>query len=38
VVLDRGEIVASIDKKDTSLHELDEFLLKWAQGLKDKTE
>ena len=27
VVLDRGEIVASIDKKDTSLHELDEFLL-----------
>ena len=38
VVLDRGEVVASIDKKDTSLHELDEFLLKYAHGLKDKSE
>jgi simple sugar transport system ATP-binding protein len=38
VVLDRGELVASIDKKDTSLHELDEFLLKYAHGLKDKSE
>ncbi len=38
VILDRGEVVASIDKKDTSLHELDEFLLKYAHGLKDKSE
>ncbi len=37
VVLDRGEIVASIDKKDTSLHDLDEFLLEYAHGLKDKS-
>ncbi len=38
VVLDRGEIVASIDKKDTTLKELDEFLLKYAHGLKDRSE
>jgi simple sugar transport system ATP-binding protein len=38
VVLDRGEVVASIDKKDTSLHELNEFMLKYAHGLKDKSE
>lgn len=38
VVLDRGEIVASINKQDTSLKELDEFLLKYAHGLKDRNE
>ena len=36
VVLDRGEVVASIDKKDITLKELDEFLLEYAHGLKDK--
>lgn len=36
VIMDRGEIVASIDKKDTSLKALDEFLLEYAHGLKDK--
>ncbi len=36
VVLDRGEIVASIVKADISLKELDEFLLDYAHGLKDK--
>jgi simple sugar transport system ATP-binding protein len=38
VVLDRGEIVASIEKKDTSLEDLDDFLLTYAHGLKDKRE
>ena len=38
VVLDRGEIVASIAKKDMSLLELDEFLLEYAHGLKDRSE
>ena len=38
VVLDRGEIVASIEKKDTSLQDLDDFLLTYAHGLKDKRE
>ncbi len=38
VVMDRGEIVASIAKKDISLKALDEFLLDYAHGLKDKTE
>jgi simple sugar transport system ATP-binding protein len=36
VVLDRGEIVASITKSDISLKELDEFLLEYAHGLKDR--
>ncbi len=36
VVLDRGEVVASIDKDKTSLKALDEFLLEYAHGLKDK--
>ena len=36
VVLDRGEVVASIDKKDITLKDLDEFLLEYAHGLKDK--
>jgi simple sugar transport system ATP-binding protein len=30
VVLDRGEIVASLNKANISLHELDQFLLKYA--------
>jgi simple sugar transport system ATP-binding protein len=36
VVMDRGEIVASIEKKDISLKALDEFLLQYAHGMKDK--
>jgi simple sugar transport system ATP-binding protein len=36
VVMDRGQIVASILKKDISLKALDEFLLEYAHGLKDK--
>jgi simple sugar transport system ATP-binding protein len=36
VVLDRGEIGASISKKDISLKGLDEFLLDYAHGRKDK--
>jgi len=36
VVLDRGEIGASISKQDISLKELDEFLLEFAHGRKDK--
>jgi simple sugar transport system ATP-binding protein len=38
VVMDRGEIVASIAKGDISLKGLDEFLLEYAHGLKDKKE
>jgi simple sugar transport system ATP-binding protein len=38
IVMDRGEIVASIPKEETSLKELDEFLLEYAHGLKDKEE
>ncbi|MBN1887097.1 MAG: sugar ABC transporter ATP-binding protein [Thermoflexales bacterium] len=36
VIMDRGEIVASIAKKDIELKALDEFLLEYAHGLKDK--
>ncbi|MFC1974946.1 ATP-binding cassette domain-containing protein [Chloroflexota bacterium] len=36
VIMDRGEIVASIVKKDISLTALNEFLLEYAHGLKDK--
>jgi simple sugar transport system ATP-binding protein len=36
IVLDRGEVVASIEKQNMSLKELDEFLLSYAHGLKDK--
>jgi simple sugar transport system ATP-binding protein len=36
VVMDRGEIVADIFKKDISLKALDEFLLEYAHGLKDQ--
>lgn len=38
VIMDRGEIVASINKDDVSLKELDEFLLEYSHGLKDKKE
>ncbi len=38
IVLDRGEVVASINKENMSLKELDEFLLEYAHGLKDKRE
>jgi simple sugar transport system ATP-binding protein len=36
VVLDRGEIVGDLAKKDVTLKDLDEFLLGYAHGLKDK--
>jgi len=36
VILDRGQIVASILKQEISLKALDEFLLEYAHGLKDK--
>src|SRR5579859_3873537 len=36
VIMDRGEIVASIEKKDVSLKALDEYLLKYAHGMKDR--
>lgn len=36
IIMDRGEIVASIAKADISLKALDEFLLGYSQGLKDK--
>ncbi len=36
VIMDRGEIVADIAKADITLKELDEFLLQYAHGLKDK--
>jgi simple sugar transport system ATP-binding protein len=38
IIMDRGEIVASIAKKEISLKALDEFLLEYAHGLKDKDE
>ncbi|MEW6579985.1 MAG: ATP-binding cassette domain-containing protein [Chloroflexota bacterium] len=38
IVLDRSEVVASIPKANMSLKELDEFLLEYAHGLKDKRE
>ena len=36
IVMDRGEIVADIAKKDITLQGLDDFLLEYAHGLKDK--
>ncbi len=36
VIIDRGEVVATIAKADTTLKELDEFLLEYAHGRKDK--
>jgi simple sugar transport system ATP-binding protein len=38
IIMDRGEIVASIVKKDITLKALDEFLLEYSHGLKDKVE
>jgi simple sugar transport system ATP-binding protein len=38
VIMDRGEIVANIAKKDISLIALDEFLLEYSHGMKDKAE
>jgi simple sugar transport system ATP-binding protein len=38
LVIDRGEIVASIAKAEISLKELDEFLLEYSHGLKDKVQ
>ncbi len=38
VVMDRGEIVASIFKKDITLKALDEFLLEYSHGRRDKAE
>jgi simple sugar transport system ATP-binding protein len=38
VIMDRGEIVADIAKKDISLKALDEFLLEYSHGLKDKVQ
>jgi simple sugar transport system ATP-binding protein len=38
VVLDRGEIVASLDKSSISLHELDDFLLKFAHQKREEEE
>ena len=38
VIMDRGEIVASILKSDISAKDLSEFLLQYAHGLKDKDE
>jgi simple sugar transport system ATP-binding protein len=35
IVIDRGEIVASIAKAEISLKELDTFLLEYSHGLKD---
>jgi ABC-type sugar transport system ATPase subunit len=38
VIMDRGEVVADIAKKDISLKALDEFLLEYSHGMKDKAE
>jgi simple sugar transport system ATP-binding protein len=38
VIMDRGEIVSSIAKNDISLKALDEFLLEYSHGMKDKEE
>jgi ABC-type sugar transport system ATPase subunit len=38
VIMDRGEIVASIAKKEVTLKALDDFLLEYSHGLKDKEE
>jgi simple sugar transport system ATP-binding protein len=36
VVLDRGEIVADMAKETVTLKALDDFLLEYAHGLRDK--
>jgi simple sugar transport system ATP-binding protein len=38
VIMDRGEIVANIVKKDITLKALDEFLLEYSHGRRDKAE
>jgi simple sugar transport system ATP-binding protein len=38
IVIDRGEIVAGIQKAKISLKKLDEFLLEYSHGLKDKVQ
>jgi len=38
IVIDRGEIVAGIEKAKISLKKLDEFLLEYSHGLKDKVQ
>lgn len=38
VIMDRGEIVASILKKEITLKALDDFLLEYSHGMKDKGE
>ncbi len=38
IIMDRGEIVASIARKEITLQDLDTFLLEYAHGLKDKGE
>lgn len=38
VIMDRGEIVAEIAKNDISLKALDEFLLEYSHGMRDKEE
>ncbi|PWH19293.1 MAG: ABC transporter ATP-binding protein, partial [Ardenticatenia bacterium] len=38
VVLDRGEIVGDLRKENVSLKDVDEFLLSYAHGLKDRRE
>ncbi len=38
IVIDRGEIVASIKKAEITLKELDEYLLEYSHGLKDKVQ
>jgi simple sugar transport system ATP-binding protein len=37
VIIDRGEIVANIGKSEVSLHDLDEFLLKYASAKETGT-
>lgn len=38
IVMDRGEIVGDIRKEDTSLKDLDEFLLEYSHGVRDRKE
>ncbi|MBN2305498.1 MAG: sugar ABC transporter ATP-binding protein [Anaerolineae bacterium] len=38
IVMDRGEIVGDIRKEDTSLQELDQYLLSYSHGLRDRAE
>lgn len=38
IVLDRGEVVGSLPKKDITRKDLDTYLLNYAHGLKDKEE